>query len=49
MIQKEGLKSLWKGFGPVALLTAPAHGVYFGPTPPLLTNTSFSAYETCAI
>mmetsp|Transcript_16024 Transcript_16024/g.37350 ORF Transcript_16024/g.37350 Transcript_16024/m.37350 type:complete len:368 (-) Transcript_16024:675-1778(-) len=30
MVRKEGSMSLWKGFGPVALLTAPAHGVYFG-------------------
>ena len=33
MVREEGIRSLWKGFGPVALLTAPAHGVYFGPTP----------------
>jgi len=30
IVRKEGPMALMKGFGPVALLTAPAHGVYFG-------------------
>ncbi len=30
MIRKEGVASLYKGFGSVALLTPLAHGLYFG-------------------